>query len=190
MPSWRKSSPRLLLVLALLAAVLAVPLTANAGNNSDTTAKANLHPANQSGVKAHIDFKDNGDGTWTVRGTATGMIPNHFAYASLVYDARSVPGGPGNGARLGICEPTFAGTLGLGPLPGKPYPDIFADMFVGTWIVDVDGNGTLNVVDAALPGAGDWRTVSVRNGAIDGGIGPLAVAACGQVAFHNGRNGP
>jgi hypothetical protein len=184
MPSSRKSL-RVLLVLALLAAILAVPSTVNAGHTrSETTAKANLHAANQTGVKAHIHFTDDGDALWDVEGTATGMIPNHDGYVSLVHDARSVPGGPGNVARLGICEPTFEGEE-LGPLPGKEYPDISARMFVGFWSVDENGIGTLSETDVDLPGAGEWRTVSVRNVAIDSGMGPLAVAACGQVAIHN-----
>ncbi len=168
-----------------LVAVLAVPVGAN--DTSTTTAAANLHPANQSGVHASIEFIDNGDGTWDAWGSATGMIPFHPAYISLIYDRRSVPGGPGGPSRLGICEPTFIGAFSLGPLPGAPYPDVFDFMFVGGWVVDVDGNGALHEEDVDLPDAGDWRTVSVRDVTIDGGRGPLAVMACGEVAFHNGR---
>ena len=181
----------ILAALAVLAALVVVPVAANAGHDSTTTAKANLHPANQSGIKGNIELTDNGDGTWDVWGSATGMMPEYDGYVSLIYDRRSVPGGPGGPSRLGICEPTFVGAFSFGPLPGKPYPDIFDMMFVGGWVVDTNGDGELHVEDVELPPAGDWRTVSVRDEAIGDppGTGPEAVMACGEVSFHKGSNG-
>ena len=185
------SSRRLAILgaLAVLAALVVVPVAANAGHDSTTTAKANLHQNNQSGIKAKIEFTENVDGTWNVWGSATGMVPEYEFYFSLIYDRRSVPGGPGGPSRLGICEPTFIGEFGLGPLPGKPYPDVFDLMEIDFWEVDDVGNGELHVENVELPPAGDWRTVSIRDVLVNGGMGTEAVMACGEVSFHKERNG-
>ncbi|MGH2398796.1 MAG: hypothetical protein ACRDF6_03045, partial [bacterium] len=80
-----------------------------------TTARANQHPVNQSGVMGRITFTQTGAGL-IVTGTAKGLEPLAplFRYVTLVYDVGSVSGGPE------LCEPTV-------PMPG---------MFVGTWAVD------------------------------------------------------
>ena len=75
-----------MLVVGGLALPLIVWATASVG-------VAKLTPRNHSGVHAAIVFMDDGS-TLTFSGTATGLEPFGF-YLSLVYDNRSVPGGPG-----------------------------------------------------------------------------------------------
>jgi hypothetical protein len=167
------------LAMALAVALLAVPVAVIAGDNG-ATAKANLHPENQSGVKGKIVFEDNGVDTITMSGTAWGLDPAG-TYVSLIYDNGSVPGGPF------ACEPTG--------------PDLFGKMLVGeggfafTWVVDSDGHGTItgtNFLDEELfgdtappfpPGAyvsvDDFKTISIRH--LEAGF---ALVACGQVASH------
>ena len=65
-------------LLALVVVVLiAIPAVVFAGDRSLATGRANLHPANGSGVHAVINFVDDpsGGGTLTVTGTATGLEP-------------------------------------------------------------------------------------------------------------------
>ncbi len=146
------------LLFTLLAAGTA--LVASAGQ----TARALQHPANNSGVMGRISITDTGSGL-TFTGTATGLSPSTVGrYVTLVYDKGSVPGGPTN------CEPTV-------PLPG---------MFVGIWTSDIAGNGLLLQVvpPAAIAPLGTFDTVSIRDTAINGGFGPEAVVACGQVAIN------
>jgi len=125
------------------------------------TARANQHPVNQSGVMGRITFTETGGGL-VVTGTATGLAPlTAGRYVSLVYDTASVPGGPT------VCEPVV------------PFPD----MFVGIWVSDAAGNGLL--VQLAQPSPlGTFDTVSIRDTNINGGFGPEAVVACGQVAVN------
>jgi len=126
------------------------------------TAHATQHPANQSGVMGRITFTDAGT-TLIVMGTATGLAPSTFGrYVTLVYDTGSVPGGPDN------CEPTK-------PMPG---------MFVGFWTSDAAGNGTLHQGSTPIAPLGAFDSVSIRDTTINGGFGPTAVAACGQVAVN------
>ena len=95
------------------------------------TGKATAPQYNKSGIDAEFSFTDDG-GTLTTTGTATGMNPADF-YVSLIYDNRSVPGGPN------ACEPAIF---------DASDPDfILPTMFIGVWIVDADGNGTLNAVN-------------------------------------------
>ncbi len=125
------------------------------------TARATQHPANQSGVIGRINFTDTGSAI-IVTGTATGLAPfTSGRYVTLVYDRGSVPGGPNN------CEPTT-------PLP---------NMFVGFWTSDAAGNGTLHQVAQPAP-LGTFDTVSIRDQTINGGFGPTAVVACGEVALN------
>lgn len=128
------------------------------------TARANQHPVNQSGVMGKITFTQTGAGL-IVTGTAKGLAPSTTGrYVTLVYDVGSVPGGPE------VCEPTA-------PMPG---------MFVGIWASDAAGNGLL--IQLAPPGAiaplGTFDSVSIRDTTINGGFGPQAVVACGQVATN------
>src|SRR5947209_20299435 len=99
-------------VTGLLFGLLMVGATVRA--SAGQTARANQHPANQSGVMGRITFTDTGSGL-VVTGTARGLAPSTLGrYVTLVYDVGSVPGGPDN------CEPTV-------PMPG---------MFVGIWTSD------------------------------------------------------
>ena len=186
MRSIRSALPLLPLLIGLLAfgcdAPTAPPedtfeISAPAFNNvkgGPGTAKANLHSYNQTGVTAKITFVDDG-GTLTITGTATGLIPG-VLYGSLIYDIRSVPGGPV------ACEPAIFDATD----PGYLIPT----MFVGLWVNNGDGTGTLAATNTN--GGADYvplsmfRTISVRNFF----IAPVAnadLAACGEVATHGAR---
>jgi hypothetical protein len=144
----------------LLCGLLGAALIASVGE----TARADQHPANNSGVMGRITFTDTGSGL-VVTGTAKGLAPSTLArYVTLVYDKGSVPGGPDN------CEPTV-------PIPG---------MFVGIWTSDAAGNGLLIQVapPATIAPLGTIDTVSIRDTTINSGFGPQAVVACGQVAVN------
>ena len=151
-----------LILLALVAVMVAlVPLVVFAKHTGTATGHAKMHPENQSGIKGRIDFVDNGN-TLTVNGTATGLTPNQ-SYRSLIYGVFSVPGGPD------ACKAD-------GTLPGT--------MFLGFWVNNNDGTGTLAAVNTSggyvpLSAIG---TISIR---FPGGQNPN-VQACGQVAVHKG----
>jgi hypothetical protein len=132
--------------------------------NSITTAHALQHPVNLSGVMGRITFVEDETGVH-VEGSATGLEPSVGRYVSLVYDLGSVSGGPE------ACEPTA-------PIPG---------MFVGIWSVDDAGDGELIQLNAALAPLSTIDTISIRDQTINGGFGPEAVVACGQIAVHGGR---
>jgi hypothetical protein len=126
------------------------------------TARANQHPVNQSGVNGSISFIEAEDGL-IVTGMAKGLAPSTVGrYITLVYDVGSVPGGPEG------CEPTV-------PMPG---------MFVGIWASDATGKGTLIQLTpaGAIAPLGTFDAVSIRDTTINGGFGPEAIVACGQVA--------
>ena len=140
------------------------------------TGRARLHPSNQAGVKGVIHFTDNG-GTLTVNGAVTGLVPG-VDYMSLIYDNKSVPGGPEG------CEP--------GIFDDSDPDFIIPTMFLGFLVNNGDGTGTLAAVNTN--GGADYvplskiRAVSVRDLRIPGpfgpGTGPAAVVACGEVATH------
>lgn len=139
------------------------------------TARARLHPQNQAGVKGVINFTDDGS-ELTVDGAVTGLRPG-VPYLTLVYDNNAVPGGPEG------CEPAIF-------VPSDP-DFILPTMFVGFWVNNGDGTGTLAAVNTN--GGADYvplskiGAVSVRDLTIDNGFGPAAVAACGRVATHPAR---
>lgn len=133
-----------------------------------TTARATLHPVHQSGVRGSIDFTQT-DGTVQVTGTATGLQPSAGRYVSLVYDLGSVPGGPV------VCEPS----------PDDPVGPV--GMFVGSWVVDNSGNGTLIQQNPLVASLDQVDSVSIRDTQINNGFGPEAVVACGQIAVDGGR---
>ncbi len=54
---------------------------------------------------------------------------------------------------------------------------------VGIWSVDTNGNGTLIQVAHDVAPLGSFDTVSIRDTTINGGFGPQAVVACGEVAL-------
>ena len=150
-----------------------MPVTALAGDNGGT-ARANLHPANQSGVNARINFVAVDGASFALNGTATGLEESFGRYVSLVYDNGSVPGGPnlepGGGPLTGLCEPT-----------DNSIDDL---MFVGIWDVDGAGNGTLIIFGPGAP-LGSYDTVSIRDTTVNDGFGTAAIVACGQVAVHS-----
>lgn len=156
---------RLLIVLLLAAAVAAATSTVLA-QAEPATGSARQHPVNQSGISGRIDFLDTGAplDTLVVSGRATGLIPGHV-YVSLVYDPGSVSGGPI------ACEPTSS-------VLTEPQ------MFVGAWTVAINGTGTLFAVKsgATYVSLTGFDTISIRDTAINGGFGPQAVQACGQVS--------
>ena len=92
-------------------------------------------------------------------GTATGLDPNNF-YISLLYDQRSVPGGPL------ACEPSDSSTL------------TGAQMFAGAWQVSADGTGTLNFTKTGPPYVplAEIATMSIRGAAED-----FERVACGRI---------
>jgi hypothetical protein len=59
-------------------------------------------------------------------------------------------------------------------------------MFVGIWTTNAAGNGLL--IQTAPPGTiaplGTIDTVSIRDTTINGGFGPQAVVACGEIAVN------
>jgi hypothetical protein len=162
----RGKRPIIVLATVLLATLVAVGV-AVASHTAGVTAHATQHPANQSGAQGSIDFAAASlQAPPLVTGTATGLEgPSVGRYVSLVYDLGSVPGGPVN------CEPTVE-------LPG---------MFVGIWAVDAAGNGTLIQLNPAVDPLAVIDTISIRDETINGGFGPEAVVACGQIAVHDGR---
>lgn len=148
------------MVSASLLLGILVPGIAVASHQDFASGAAHQHAVNQSGAQGLISFTDTDAGV-IVTGAATGLEPSVGRYVTLVYDVGSVPGGST------VCEPTVE-------LEG---------MFVGFWVVDGDGNGTLIQLGMVAP-LGSFDTVSIRDTAINQGFGPEAVVACGQVALH------
>ena len=99
-----------------------------------------------SGVTAQIFFLDSGspENGLVVVGSATGLDPTQ-GFVTLIYDTGSVPTGPA------ACVPT-------GLLNGS-------QMFVGPWLIDEDGNGTLfaEKTEGSYVALGEIGTTSVRN---------------------------
>jgi hypothetical protein len=155
---------RRLMLTAFVSLLLVLVGTGTVRPQGRSTARANQHPVNQSGVRGRLTFAQT-DAGLIVTGTATGLAPKvsflSFRYVTLVYDNASVPGGPN------VCEPV----------------DPTIDMFVGSWTTDAAGNGIL--VQLAQPAPlGTFDTVSIRDTDINGGFGPEAVVACGEVAVN------
>jgi hypothetical protein len=143
----------------VVVAVVALTAVALAAGATKARGDARLHQYNQSGIQGRITFFDDGS-TLTAHGTATGMNPSDF-YISLLYDNRSVPGGPL------ACEPSASNTV------------TEEQMFVGVWVVDANGNGTLSSekTGASYVPLSQFRTVSIRAESLD-----FDRVACGQVA--------
>lgn len=162
---------RLISSIMITFAFVLVSALAYAGHTATLTGKATLHPINQSGIKARINFVDDGT-TLMIEGTATGLTPGQN-YVSLIYDNGSVPGGPT------ACEPTNA------TLTGK--------MLVGFWTVNPDGIGTLSVTNllnetnpptfapSSYVPITDFQTISIRH--VESGF---SLQACGVEATHKG----
>ncbi len=143
----RESLPRCPGRVGLLAAGLLVPVLVGAqaawavgrpGTGADVgpsvgpsagggTDRADLDPIGGSGVKASIQFVDNGT-TLMVIGIAKGLDPSE-TYLSNIYDIRSVADGPD------ACAPAIF---------DPRDPDfILPRMFLGFWAVSEDGVGKL-----------------------------------------------
>ncbi len=169
----------------LLVTVLAAPLVFVVADDGDEReGEAELEdPGNNAdsptGVTAEIEFVDDGT-TLTITGEAEGLTPG-VPYASLIYDIFS------------SAEGDFACEPGLADDDPSPF-NIFATMFVGEWVVDEDGDGTLSAINIGptfAPGPPVYvslskiGTISIRDGNVEGpfglGTGPAAVVACGVV---------
>ncbi len=177
--------PAVLGAIFLLVTVLAAPLVfvvADGGDEREGEAELE-DPGNYafgpSGVTAEIEFVDDGT-TLTITGEAEGLTPG-VPYVSLIYDIFS------------SAEGDFACEPGLADDDPSPF-NIFATMFVGEWVVDEDGDGTLSAINIGptfAPGPPVYvslskiGTISIRDGNVEGpfglGTGPAAVVACGVV---------
>ena len=168
------------LAAGLVAPVLTGALAADSGSPhaKPKTGKATLHQIDESGVKARMQFVD--DGTMlTVSGMAAGLDPAE-SYVTLIYDNGSLPGGPS------ACQPTIFDPTDPGFL--------LMTMFIGFWTVDADGRGTLKAINTN--GGFDYvpldkfRNASVRlviGPPPDGGVIPMTeLVACGHVS-RSGR---
>lgn len=171
-----KKRSRLILILAIAAVLVVLPIAVFAGHDGVATGRANLHPSNQSGVKGKIDFTVVA-GNLMATGTATGLTPfedqffglGQIGGYSLVYDNGSRPGGPENPAFFGNCE-----------VVDEELPD----MFLGFWLpAGPPDTWVLIQVAGFTTDLGDFDTVSIRGPLV---FGPTAVVACGQVADHRG----
>lgn len=132
------------LVAALLAGVLVPSATALASSEREAEAELATFTIDvpSSTVTAEIEFVDTGS-SLNVKGEAKGLVPGE-RYISLIYGNGSVSTGPR------ACLP--AAFLSQ------------AKMFLGMWVVNPDGEGTLNVTKtgASYTPIGTFATVSVR----------------------------
>lgn len=172
---------KMFLALTLVGGLLSFPVVASMAQETlrqetpgQESARANLEQINRSGIRARLEFTDDGN-TLTVQGTARGLDPSK-AYVSLVYDPGSVARGPR------ACLPTDDSLS-------------FPQMVLGPWVVAPDGTGLLNVVKTGSTGAitdyaslDDIGTVSVRQDTQPGQPLPPApdpnrfvLQACGRV---------
>jgi len=144
----------------LLGVVLVIAFFTSA--YADVIGHARQHPINESGIQGHIFIVDTGNSTdgLIVMGTATGLNPLN-TYVSLLYDNGSVPGGPN------ACEPS------------SPDPLTIPQMFVGTWVVDADGTGSLFVKKTGSTYVALARvdTISIRQR----GAPAPNLRACGEI---------
>lgn len=104
----------------------------------------------------------------TVTGSAEGLDPA-AGYLSLFYGV-----GTYNDGDLGACEPAEDPANQL----------LFQQMFIDGWNVAPDGSSALGPktkVQETYVTLGDAGSVSIRDARIDGGFGPHAVLACGNL---------
>ena len=150
-------------------------------DNGLDNAKAELRTLNDSGISGEVEFKADGS-ELTIEGKAEGMDPAG-SYVSLLYDNLSVATG------AFACEPGFDnfGNIFLGATADAPGRITLAEMGVDVlgvgpllvWVADDDDERTVNgTVDVNLDRV---RTISIRDLNINGGFGPMAVAACGLI---------
>ena len=131
---------------------VALAMSMGSAASAESTGFVNQHQIDQSGIKGNLVFLDTEEAGMLVTGVATGLDPD-LPYVTLLYDRESVPSGPN------AC------------LPSSDAP-----MFVGFWILNPDGTGTLDGrIDRALSDVG---TSSIR---IFTGEPPGLLVACGRV---------
>jgi hypothetical protein len=159
---------KLFVSLALSIGAVMIATSAVGALSSPSTGSARLHPYDQSGIKARIDFVDTHNELTglLITGTATGLDPDKI-YVSLIYDNAAVPGGPR------ACQ------------PGNDTLDE-EQMGLGRWIVNPDGTGTLVSVNAegAYVPLSEFDTVSIIELTVIGRPDLSRVVACGQVSKH------
>jgi hypothetical protein len=164
--------------------------------NSDiSTATADLHPINGSGVSGQVTIVDDGETIEVTDGHAEGLDPENVidlgvpqGYLSLFYDKASAPKGPE------ACEPgIFAHEAHsdqvrrVNPHPlGAEHPLFLTDaqMLGAFWIVEEDGTGTPVDLEGAYVPVEEVGTISIRDLRINDGFGPEAVVACGKVTHQ------
>ena len=182
-------------------ATIAILLAASLGAGATTTATANQHPIDGSGIQGRVVFTDNGS-TLTVDGTATGLTP-HVPYFSLIYTLSSHPGGVSESMTLPSTSNAIPACADLNQAGASTIDP--TQMVVGFWKNNDDGTGTLQVVKSAHGNSqeplwiflglkslfedfgvvfggnsyspiGNWSTVSIRDVANN-----FALVACGEV---------
>jgi hypothetical protein len=147
---------------------MALVATSSVGAQADpSTGKAQLHPINQSGVKARISFLDTGNDVTglVINGTASGLDPDKV-YFSVFYRNSAAAGGP----RACVLDRGFDDELD----------------FAGQWVVNADGTGTLfrtNVTSAYAP-LSTFLTVSVLCAPVLGRPETFELVACGKIIRH------
>ena len=151
---------------------------AEQGTTDVSVGKANLHQIDNSGVKARIQFVDDGT-TLAATGTAAGLDPDE-SYVTLIYDNGSVPSGPR------ACQPTIF---------DREDPDfLLATMFIGFWTVDQEGQGTLETINTNF-GLDYVPLERFRNASVrrvtgpppEGSVIPMTeLVACGHVSESGG----
>ncbi len=160
----------LMSAVAVLVVAVATSVMAQAPEGPSTAA-AQQHAINNSGIQAEILFLDTGSDVHglVVSGKASGLDPTK-TYFSLLYNNGSVPGGPN------ACIPSPSGT---------PITD--AQMFTAFWTVALGGTGTLfrQKTGTAYVPLSQIATVSIRK--VTPGQNPPffdILQACGEIRVN------
>ena len=144
---------KLIIFATAVALLVAIPAVVFAAT---TRGSATATPPTN--IEANFKFKDTGT-TLTITGKAKGMEPNH-SYRTLIYGDGSLVKG------IHACEPAA----------------FLPSMFVGTWNVSANGNGTLGPVmktGVNYSPLNAIATISVRGGTAGRGNAPVIL--CGKV---------
>lgn len=159
---------KLLVSLVALVGMMMVATSSTGAKADPTTGKANLHPINQSGVKAKISLLDTGNDVTglIISGTATGLDPNEV-YFSLLYDNPRVPG------EAHSCN--LAGNL-----------LDFEEEFAGRWSVAPDGTGTLFLTkfSSSYVPLSRLDAISILRQEGDRPPESFELVACGKISKH------
>ena len=174
--SIRRVTTKMVVAGVVAALMVAIPSPVSAGSGGPTqTASAILRTLNNSGVSGRVNLKYDGS-ELRVTGNATGL-EGPF-YISLLYDILSVATGDF------ACEPALGIGAATEDVPARlTLAEMGLDGFPQlVWTASFNGRGSLDgVVDVDLDRV---RTISIRDGRINDGIGPEAVAACGFFVVH------